>query len=253
MRSKPMLKRGFSILELVIVVAIIFIAFVILVAVVLPGQKRKAIGRSCFNNLRVIGIAYRIWSGDHQDRFPQQTPIAEGGWQELLRETNNGNFCATNYSILQNELGQSPTMVTCPADRDQRSPAQNFNGISNANISYFVATGPTTNAPNAILAGDRNLAPGLKPSNDYGYSKPDGAGNDVILTTNSEVSPVCWSLKMHSDGDAAGAGNVLLSDASVKQTTSAQFRSDIQSHALDAGNFPTGYINHSNSFRLIFP
>src|SRR5690242_6752942 len=110
--------------------------------------------------------------------------------------------------------------------------------------------GASDDFPLSILGGDRNLSPGPEPKNNYGFSPADGSGNDVILQTNI---PVCWSLKMHSQGNAIGAGNILLGDGSVQQCSSARFMSDYQATAVDAGNYPSGYVNKSNSFRLIFP
>jgi hypothetical protein len=49
------------------------------------------------------------------------------------------------------------------------------------------------------------LGPGTTPDPEYGFSPADGRGNDVVIN-----GPVCWSLKMHSRGNPAGWGNILL-------------------------------------------
>jgi hypothetical protein len=244
---------GFSRRELLIVIAVISVGVAFLGGVVAQRQKRKAIRTACVFNLKSIGIADRIWSEDHGGRLPKQCPTKDGGWQELLTQTNAGQYCGMNYSLLLRELAESPVIVVCPADRDRRKPATNFDDFGNANSSYLIGAGATTIFPNSIIAGDRNLAPGLEPQDDYGFSKPEDTGNDVILSTNASMTPVCWSLRMHSYGNRRGAGNILLGDGSVKQCDGAQFRNDYQSHAVDSGNFPQGYFNQSNSFRLIFP
>jgi hypothetical protein len=243
--------QAFTITELAVILGI-FALFVLVVAPLMGhGHCRcKAVRIQCVNNQKQIGIAYRIWSGDNGDRMPNQVTSSStnSGWGDFVKFTNAGVYCWSNYAIIQNELGQSPKVLICPDDK--RKPAKDFQHLKNENISYFFGAGANENFPMSIAGGDRNLSPGLKPKNDYGFSPGDNKGNDVILRTNS---PVCWSLKMHSTGNGAGAGNVLLGDGSVQQVSSARFMSDLQYAALDAGNFPPGYVNQNNSYRLIFP
>lgn len=245
--------QAFTLIELTLVVfLIVMVAAVFLSAMPQQHAKKKAQRIQCVNNQKQIGTAYRIWAGDCGDKYPADVSATStnGGWAQFAKMTNAGPYCSSNFSVMQNELGQSPKILVCPADN--RTAAINFlpTNFSNKNISYFVNPGANENFPLSILGGDRNLAPGTTPKNDYGYSPEDGSGNDVILKTNS---PVCWSLKMHSQGNTVGAGDILMGDGSVQQCSSARFMSDYQYAAVDAGNFPTGYINKSNSFRLIFP
>ncbi len=247
MKSKT--KQGFTLIELLVVICILFI-----LAAMIPcsftSAKPKAQRIQCVNNQKQIGIAYRIWAGDNGDKYPAQTlrTATNAGWADFANMTNAGPYCWSNYSIMQNELGQTTKILNCPAD--DRFRAKDFNDFGNKNISYFMNPDANDNFPLSILGGDRNLTPGSKPQHDYGFSPDDGSGNDVILQTNS---PVCWSLKMHSADNSVGAGNILMGDGSVQLCSSARFMTDYQCNALDAGNIPAGYINKSNSFRLIFP
>jgi hypothetical protein len=202
------------------------------------------------NNLKQVGASYRMWANDNGDHYPAEVAntSSNGGWRDFVGLTKAGKYCWSNYAIIQNEYGLSPKVLVCTEDK--RKPAQSFTKIDNLNVSYFVGTGASENWPQSILGGDRNLAPGLAAKDDYGFSPEDGSGNDVILQTNS---PICWSLKLHSKGHAVGAGNLLLGDGSAQQCSSARLRSDYQVNALDAGNFPAGYQNRSNAFRLVFP
>jgi len=104
--------------------------------------------------------------------------------------------------------------------------------------------------PQSFLGGDRNLGPGTVPHSDYGYSPINGKGNDVMLSTNSLV---CWSLKMHSAGNTAGAGNIPLGDGSAQQTTSASLRTNWLLHAEPTADWPAGHIPSTPSIRLVFP
>lgn len=246
-----MKSRAFSVLELAIVMGLFaIIVLVILPMLARPYSKHTPMRIQCVNNQKQIGMAYRIWAGDNGDKIPTEVSnvSSNGGWRDFVKFTNAGVYCWSNFVVMQNELGQSTRILVCPAD--ERTPAQNFLQLKNDNLSYFMGVGANENFPQSILGGDRNLGPGTKPKNDFGYSPKNGKGNDVILQTNS---PVCWSLKMHSAGNVAGTGNVLLGDGSVQQVSSARFMSDLQCNALDSGNFPSGYVNQSNAFRLVFP
>ncbi len=250
MKRNLLSNRGFSTLELAIVVGLFAVLIVVILPALRPKPRRTSSKIQCINNLHQIGTGYRIWSGDNNDKCPQEffTVSTNVGWGEFAKLTNAGTYCWSNYCLMENEFGRSPRVLNCPSD--DRSPVTNFNSLKNQNMSYFFGAGANDNFPLSILGGDRNLALGSTPKNDYGFSPKDGKGNDVILGTNS---PVCWSLKMHSAGYAVGEGNILLGDGSVQQCSSARFRSDYQAYAVDSGNFPAGYENQSNSFRLIFP
>jgi len=141
-------------------------------------------------------------------------------------------------------------MLLCPAD--DRNSAEFFTtggktneaGVGvfkdNATLSYFVAPDASDKYPAGILGGDRNLGPGTVPHDDYGYSPSNGQGNDVIIN-----GPVCWSLKMHSAGDPAGLGNILLGDGSGQKTSTATFNTFRMNAEETSTNHP--------GIRLIFP
>jgi hypothetical protein len=201
--------------------------------------------------------SYWIWGNDdHGDLFPAATATTNGGWNNRLSTANAGAFCWTNYTILQNELGQSARVLICPADN--RTPATNFIGrgssddhgdgdFDNTKISYFVGVQANRTDPRSILMGDRNIGPGTLPDSDYGYSPANGAGNDVTID-----SPVCWSLKMHSNGKSAGAGNVLHTDGSVQRINSPELWDKCLKLAL-ANTKTNAGPNNEAGIRLIFP
>ncbi len=245
---KLFIRRGFTAIELMVVIGVI----AVLTAILLPTLARnreKSKRIQCVSNLKQIGTAYRIWP-EVSDKYPAQTEFSRGGWQNYLEQTNSGQYCWTNYALMRNELGGSPLILTCPAD--ERQPAPNFGTLRNTNVSYFVGADANENWPLSILGGDRNLARGRTPKEDYGFSKPNGEGNDVWIKTNSAIDPICWSLKMHSHGDTNGAGNILLGDGSVQQLSSANFRTDFQTNAAVASGYNPAE-QHQISFRLIFP
>ena len=222
--------------------AVVIVVVVLLAIMLFPALKReqeKSWRIRCLSNTKLMGAAYRLWAGDHGDHLPSPVSMTNGGWRELLSNSNAGQYCWTNFAIMRKELGESPAIVICPAD--ERQPARSFtNGFDNTHVSYFVGVDANDVYPQALLGGDRNLGPGLVPGRDYGYSPANGKGNDVFINTNS---PVCWSLKMHSPGNPIGGGNILLGDGSGQQMSSASLRLNWLRNAQ------TG----TNGIRLVFP
>lgn len=212
------------------VILVIVILLGVIFAPALKRSQQKAQRITCSGHNMMLGTAYRIWANDHGNLMPAQTSISNGGWSELLTKSGVGQYCWTNYATLREELGESSKILVCPAD--ERKPAANFivkgttSDIGNAAfkdntaVSYFVGVSANDTDPQSIIGGDRNLGPGFIPDPNYGYSPPDGKGNDVVISTNS---PISWSLKMHSHGHAAGVGNIMLGDGSVQQVSSATF------------------------------
>jgi prepilin-type N-terminal cleavage/methylation domain-containing protein len=193
---------------------------------------------------------------------------------------------AYNYACLANSLGQSPKVVLCPAD--DRFAAQSFTnapGTFNANyVSYWVGPGANDIYPQALLGGDRNLGGevnGLTDQN-YGFSGASlgtANGADVVLqvppsngqvgsikvvnggntgTPNTQGAEPAWSMKLHSAGNVAGSGNILLGDGSGQQTSTANFNANWLKNAADQGGFNSTLANTYGSttppcVRLCFP
>jgi hypothetical protein len=58
---------------------------------------------------------------------------------------------------------------------------------------------------------------------------------------------------MHSSGNTAGAGNVLLGDGSAQQVSTASFNQQWLPNADPTTNWPAGHVPATPSIRLLFP
>jgi hypothetical protein len=213
--------------------------------------KARAERIDCVNNLKEIGTAERIWAGDHGDLTPASALKSKGDQGALFAKTNAGPYCWAYYASLAGDSNTSPKIFVCPSD-ERRSAAYFAKGGTtnnagtgvfkdNSSVSYFVGAEANDMYPQSIAGGDRNLGPGTVPDPEYGYSPTNGQGNDVLIT-----GAVCWSLKMHSAGNLAGAGNIRLGDGSAQQVTSGTFSKTWLTNALIASG------NHLG-IRLVFP
>jgi len=236
---------AFTRLDLAVLIGVLIVIGLILGYVLL--RERATSWRICCNcNLKGVGTAYRIWANDNGGQYPAFTPQTNGGWRELLYLTNASTYVWTNYATMADEMGQCPLVLVCPADN--RKPANSFsNFVANTNLSYFVGVIANDTFPQSLLGGDRNLGPGTTPDPEYGFSPADGRGNDVVIN-----GLICWSLKMHSRGNPAGMGNILLGDGSVQQTTSERLNTDWLKGAL-AEKAAHDKATNFAGLRLIFP
>ena len=190
--------NGFTLVELMVIIAIL----VVVAGMILPANRPRtpAIRIKCVNSLRSIGLVFRVFATDHEERFPMQVWPNEGGSLEVVAE----GVAFRHFVVMSNQLG-TPVSLVCPSDT-KRKAATNFPSVTVANLSYFVGLNATNGQPQSLLAGDRNLSingspirPGL-----------------VELTTNLVVG---WTAEMHNL-----QGNIAMGDGSVQQFSGTRLR-----------------------------
>jgi hypothetical protein len=212
-RGKVRGMAAFTRKDLVVVVLLVF-GLVLFPIQMARRSNEKSKRLACVNNLKQIGVGYRIWANDHGSGFPDFTPQTKGSADGILYFTNATIRAWTIYPTIASVLGRSPEILVCPTD--ERKPAISGSAVANTNVSYFMCAAADDSYPQSLLCGDRNVGPGTVPDPDYGFSPTSGKGNDVLIK-----GPVCWSLKMHSGGTPQGAGDILLGDGSVQQASSS--------------------------------
>jgi prepilin-type N-terminal cleavage/methylation domain-containing protein len=195
-------RAAFTLIELLVVIAII----AILAALLLPAlakAKAKAQRTACLNNQKQIGLAFTMWAGDHNDKYPSTVDVAEGG--------SKARYQTWQHFITMTNALVTPKILNCPSDHakqiasDFSSSATGLRTLKNAAISYVVGTGAVPDRPAAHIAGDRNLLG--RELQGCGPSAIFGVITQLRVTDNPR-----WDETMH-----VNAGNMVLADGSAHQ------------------------------------
>jgi prepilin-type N-terminal cleavage/methylation domain-containing protein len=111
LRAGEPVREAFTLIELLVVISII----AVLASMLLPSlgrAKSKALSVACLNNVKQLGVALNLYTGDNAERFPpiqDRIPGGETSWRPFL------------YAA----VGRNPRVFDCPAERiDQYSSAK---------------------------------------------------------------------------------------------------------------------------------
>ncbi len=193
-RSSNQTSRALTLVEVLVIIAVLVVVAALLLPV-LAITKRKSSRIGCVNNLKEIGLSFRVWEGDNGDKYPMGISVTNGGTMELVA---TGNVLAT-FLVMSNELG-TPKILHCPEDTD-RVETNSFAALASSNISYFVNVDATESYPQMFLCGDDNFAVD-------GVPVKSGL---LEITTNTSIA---WTAARHKF-----TGNIGIADGSVGQVT----------------------------------
>jgi len=196
--------RALTLVEALVVIVLLLFLVVLILPSFAPTHHVYSKRINCVNNLKQLGLAYRIWAGDNNGRYPMEISVTNGGTLELV----NTSDAWKTFQVMSNELS-TPKILFCPEDSRRKVYATNFGDDLKNNISYFIGLDANTNFPQALLSGDDNFEVNNFPVNSGVLNIK--SNTPVQWDTSRQVHTASWFSKAHDP-----RGNLLLGDGSVQ-------------------------------------
>jgi competence protein ComGC len=213
MKTKTHHQSGLSLVEVALVIATVALLAIVFLPMLARSRCRSS-KLGCTNSLKQVGLAFQLYSNDHNDKFPFAVSTADGGTQELT----NSAQAFQHFQAISNELN-TPKILVCPMDSTKRRALDFLNAVngtsfnSNSNLSYFVALDADESKAERLLSGDRNIT--------------GGSLSNGLLSLLRPTTKAGWTSEMHNH-----SGNIGLAGGSVVQTDPIVLRRLLRTNTL---------------------
>ena len=165
----------------------------------LAAAKKKAQKTQCLNNLKQVGLGFRMYLNDFANKFPWEVAVNLGGSYGRAESWQH-------FAVISNEM-VTAKILACPADKTRFATNMMVNLRRNENISYLIGTDSKDQLFETIMAGDRDIE---------GQGPPVNCGQAGILAT--AFPPSTWSganpTARWSKTNHVNTGNMTLGDGS---------------------------------------
>ena len=161
--SRPRPAPAFTLLELLVVIAVIAILASLLMPV-LSAAKRRAAQAQCINSLKQLGLGMQMYIDDYRDTFPgmasQHSGFQPSDW--IWWRTNDTAHPVQQSPIVANLASADVKLFRCPLDDDNSAriaQADSQNGpylYSYSLTSYDVVNGINPGM-SSVFTGGQNL------------------------------------------------------------------------------------------------
>jgi len=229
--------KAFTLIELLVVIAIIAILAAQLLPV-LAKTGKDARRAQCITNIKQVGLAFKLWEGEHGDKYPTALGSDKGGAMGQIVSRNNAHpdgYGVTNvFCVMSNEL-RTPKILYCPADFSPvnamggttATVATNWGSFGPGNLSYFVEGDASDKYPKMILIGDRNIGNviggktsdtanfGILPADSMNMQNAAYCDSTGVLGARQKPLPWAWT----DDDIHQDSGNLGMADGSANQSS----------------------------------
>ncbi|MDB6066997.1 MAG: hypothetical protein JWR26_3205 [Pedosphaera sp.] len=116
-------------------------------------DQPKAVRINCMSNLKQIGLAFRVWEGDHQDQYTFNVSMNQGGSLEFCDRDANGFERSSwrHFLPMKDEL-VSPMVLACPMDKSKVA-TRDWQALGPGNVTYLIRSGTNIDEtnPNEVM------------------------------------------------------------------------------------------------------